>query len=101
MLNLRRRDIGPGAINLSDGKTGPRTVRFGEAARSMPYGRVYMSTRIRMSAVSMRRRSEIRTNERSCAAVRGLYPQVRGGRCRSGVDRAVSRLHNGFRRPTD
>ena len=32
----------------------------------------------------------------SRAAVRGLSPQVRGGRCRSNAARAKCRLHNGF-----
>ena len=36
----------------------------------------------------------------SRAAVRGLSPQVRGGRCRSSAARAKCRLHNGFHRPT-
>ena len=34
VLNLRWRDIGAEAINLPDGKTGPRAVPLGEAARA-------------------------------------------------------------------
>ena len=34
VLNLRWRDIGKDAINLSDSKTGPRAVPIGEAARA-------------------------------------------------------------------
>ena len=34
VLNLRWRDIGKNAINLSDSKTGPRAVPLGEAARA-------------------------------------------------------------------
>ncbi len=43
VLNLRWRDIGKDAINLSDSKTGPRAVPLGEAARAhieaLPGGR--------------------------------------------------------------
>ena len=35
VLNLRWRDIGDGAITLPETKTGPRTVRLGEAARML------------------------------------------------------------------
>ena len=35
VLNLRWRDIGDGAITLPDSKTGPRTVRLGEAAQAV------------------------------------------------------------------
>ena len=35
ILNLRWREIGDDAIRLSDGKTGPRTVPLGEAAREL------------------------------------------------------------------
>ncbi len=35
ILNLRWRDIGDDAISLKDGKTGPRTVPLGEAARAL------------------------------------------------------------------
>ena len=35
ILNLRWRDIGEGAINLADSKTGPRAVPLGEAARAL------------------------------------------------------------------
>ena len=35
VLNLRWRDIGDDAINLSDSKTGPRAVPLGEAARTL------------------------------------------------------------------
>ena len=37
----------------------------------------------------------------SRATVRGLSPQVRGGRCRSSAARAKRRLQNSFHRPTD
>ena len=36
----------------------------------------------------------------SRVAVRELFPQVRGGRCRSSAARAKCRLHNGFHRPS-
>ena len=36
----------------------------------------------------------------SRAAVRGLSPQVRGGRCHSSAARAKCRLHNGFHSPS-
>ena len=35
VLNLRWRDIGTDAIRLADGKTGPRSVPLGEAARAV------------------------------------------------------------------
>ena len=35
ILNLRWRDIGDGALALRDAKTGPRTVRLGEAAQAV------------------------------------------------------------------
>ena len=35
VLNLRARDIGEAAINLSDSNTGPRAVPLGEAARAL------------------------------------------------------------------
>ncbi len=35
VLNLRWRDIGDGVITLADSKTGPRTVRLGEAAQAV------------------------------------------------------------------
>ena len=35
VLDLRWRNIGDGALKLEDGKTGPRTVRLGEAARAI------------------------------------------------------------------
>ena len=38
VLDLRWRDIGDGAIALPDSKTGPRTVRLGEAARAIVQG---------------------------------------------------------------
>ena len=36
----------------------------------------------------------------SRATVRELFPQVRGGRCRSSAARAKGRLHNGFHSPS-
>ena len=59
-----------GAMNLrSDRSRIPR-----QAARSMPHGQVYTPTRIPMLVASMRRRSDLRTKERSRAVASAVLP---------------------------